>query len=759
MSKIKNIDLRTNGTLFPSYVLHNFKEYKLPEVIINKDLDPCSVTEKKQLKKYQEFISAFFNYKSQYRNVLIYHGLGSGKTLTAINIINTIYSQSSDFNIFILIKASLLNDPWLKDMKDWLSKEDYAEKVRVIRFVHYDSPFADKDFFNATKEADSSKKNLYVIDEVHNFIRNVYTNMTSIGSKRAQNIYDYIFQDIRDNITSRIITISGTPIINTPFELSLLFNLLRPNVFPRSEAEFNSIFCTSTGSLNPAKKNLFQRRILGLVSYYIGSTPDTHATRMLEYIDLPMSSYQETIYEIYENMENKSGLNKKGKRSSKGMETYRPYTRQACNFVFPDISDKISGDQRPRPSNFRMSEEDALNIDFSKKKLNVTSNKKDEKNKYINALIFYMTELEKYLDKKNNSDIENNTTILNEYNRYKNDYNKDFKKFLKDKNKIKSSLLKTLTECSPKYSFIIFKILDSPGSCLVYSNYVNMEGFQTFKLYLKYIGFNNYSSNEKTLQYMEYHGGIDKNTRIANKKIFNSSENKYGDIIKVILISPTGAEGINLNNVRQVHIIEPYWNEVRISQMIGRSIRNCSHKDLPIKERHVEIFRYKCSRNSKETSDYHIEIIAKKKDSINHSFLVPVQEVAVDCELFKSHNMMSRDYKCFKFNEDTLFKKHIAPAYTDDIYDDAKLDDGSNSVNSITKKIRVMKIKAVVKLGEGKYSPDKFYWFYADSGVVYDFDLHFAVGKVEIDFTGNPTKLDKDTYIIDQVIPIPSISK
>ena len=35
-----------------------------------------------------------------------------------------------------------------------------------------------------------------------------------------------------------------------------------------------------------------------------------------------------------------------------------------------------------------------------------------------------------------------------------------------------------------------------------------------------------------------------------------------------MMISPAGAEGINLNNVRQVHILEPYWNEVRIEQKI-----------------------------------------------------------------------------------------------------------------------------------------------------------------------------------------------
>ena len=38
--------------------------------------------------------------------------------------------------------------------------------------------------------------------------------------------------------------------------------------------------------------------------------------------------------------------------------------------------------------------------------------------------------------------------------------------------------------------------------------------------------------------------------------------------------------------------MEPYWHRTRIDQVIGRAIRICSHKDLPIEERHVDVFLY-----------------------------------------------------------------------------------------------------------------------------------------------------------------------
>ena len=46
------------------------------------------------------------------------------------------------------------------------------------------------------------------------------------------------------------------------------------------------------------------------------------------------------------------------------------------------------------------------------------------------------------------------------------------------------------------------------------------------------------------------------------------------------MITAAGAEGINLKNVRYVHITEPYWHPVRVQQAIDAR-RICSHEELP----------------------------------------------------------------------------------------------------------------------------------------------------------------------------------
>ena len=52
---------------------------------------------------------------------------------------------------------------------------------------------------------------------------------------------------------------------------------------------------------------------------------------------------------------------------------------------------------------------------------------------------------------------------------------------------------------------------------------------------------------------------------------------------KIFCVTLAGREGINLYGVRQVHILEPYWNYVRIDQVLGRAIRMRSHTGSDLK--------------------------------------------------------------------------------------------------------------------------------------------------------------------------------
>ena len=776
MSKEQNINLEINGRLFPSWVLLNFKSYELPEIFRKEGEDPCNEKIKKEVTTYQAFLGQFLNYRSPFRDVLVYHGLGSGKTVSAIHIYNVLYNYTPKWNVFLLIKASLKNDPWLKDLNDWIETNDKDNRMKNLKFVHYDSPFADRDFLEIVKKSDSSRESLYIIDESHNFIRNVYSNISSKKGKRAQVIYDYIQQEKRDNNKTRVVLLSATPVVNKPYEFALIFNLLRPGTFPTSEAIFNQIYISSSNfdSLNENKKNQFQRRIMGLVSYYIGATPDKYARKTVHYKNLVMGKYQEEVYNYFEKIEEEK--EKVRRRMSRGkvggddMSTYASYTRQGCNFVFPNIDSKITGEKRPRPGQFRISDKEANIIDEGKSKEKIKEVKMSNEMvaEYIKTINSFVNSTIEYFKEKLRKDKEANYTLKNDVKDFLEKYEGSFNKMI-DSNTKRSSLFTSMYDCSPKMLNIIFNIIKSPGSVLVYSNYVLMEGLQMFKIYLDFFGFIsidndkemdfndlNKTTSKNGFRYCEFHGGVERELRERNKKLFNTKENKIGEVIKIIMISPAGAEGINLNNCRQVHVMEPYWNEGRIEQVIGRAIRQCQHRDLPMSDRTVDVFRYKMIRkNNKETSDEMMEKISRRKNNLLVSFIEAIKEVAIDCELFKSHNMMGSKYNCFKFNEDSLFDKNVGPAYNPDLEIDSKMDNGMNSIESIKAKIKVRKIKVVNQIDDKTYSETINAWLYDASGVIYNLDTYYAIGKLAKDETGSFKKLDKDTYIVDKSINIP----
>jgi superfamily II DNA or RNA helicase len=67
--------------------MQNFKKYYLEEIKRVAGSDPCAVTEERiALRKYQEFVGKFMDYTSPYKSIMLYHGLGSGKTCSSIAI-------------------------------------------------------------------------------------------------------------------------------------------------------------------------------------------------------------------------------------------------------------------------------------------------------------------------------------------------------------------------------------------------------------------------------------------------------------------------------------------------------------------------------------------------------------------------------------------------------------------------------------------------------------------------------------------------
>ena len=181
---------------------------------------------------------------------------------------------------------------------------------------------------------------------------------------------------------------------------------------------------------------------------------------------------------------------------------------------------------------------------------------------------------------------------------------------------------------SIKFQKIIIKAKSVKGPSIVYSNFREYGGIEPFTKVLEYNGYINITdpnSDDKKYNKKRYGlwtGRESMSDKELSKSIYNHKDNFDGSMLKFMIISPSGKEGLSLYRTRSIHIMEPYWNSSRIQQVIGRGIRYCSHKDLPLEERNVQIFIYISVAPIKQykTIDEYIYKMMVDKDPILKQF-------------------------------------------------------------------------------------------------------------------------------------------
>ena len=137
--------------------------------------------------------------------------------------------------------------------------------------------------------------------------------------------------------------------------------------------------------------------------------------------------------------------------------------------------------------------------------------------------------------------------------------------------------------------------------------------------------------------------------------IYNSDENKNGNLLRTIFITKSGSEGISFKAIRQIHIIEPYWQLTRNTQVVGRGIRTGSHNQLDKSKHNVFIYNYLSTfkndtgkfnllSDNNLTTDQYITAVSFKKQSIINTFYNIIKGVSLDCP-YNNENI-----QCFSFN-------------------------------------------------------------------------------------------------------------
>ena len=210
---------------------------------------------------------------------------------------------------------------------------------------------------------------------------------------------------------------------------------------------------------------------------------------------------------------------------------------------------------------------------------------------------------------------------------------------------------------SAKIKNICKNIINSEGIALIYSQYID-AALIPMALALEEIGFTRFGDGTKSLfktpppgpktkafKYCMITGDprLSPNNEFEVKSMTNE-DNKNGERIKVVLISQAGTEGIDFKYLRQVHILEPWYNMSRIEQIIGRAVRNFGHKSLPFIKRNVEIFLYGTllDDDTQEAADLYVYRVAEYKAIQIGKVSRVLKENAVDCILNDSQKKLTQ---------------------------------------------------------------------------------------------------------------------
>ena len=159
---------------------------------------------------------------------------------------------------------------------------------------------------------------------------------------------------------------------------------------------------------------------------------------------------------------------------------------------------------------------------------------------------------------------------------------------------------------------------------------------------------------------------IDVKAITNNDNIFREDEDEdvSGQIIKVVLISQAGSEGLDFKAIRQVHILDPWYNVNRLEQIIGRAVRNFSHKDLPFSKRNVQIFLYGTilTNEEEEAADLYIYRISELKAVKIGKVTRLLKQTSVDCII--NHDQIDLISKNFNEIEENRNITQVLSNYT-----------------------------------------------------------------------------------------------
>lgn len=647
--------------------------------------------DKKKSFIYQEpaqlLLRNYISKVTPYENVLLYHGLGVGKTCASISIAEGFkeYITNMGRKVIVLVKNKNIQKNFVNELVSQCTHNEYvSEKERNLYFSKFDNIASNK-----MLEAKNQRKEL--IGQIHREINKTYQFLTygtfvnrvlgakdfekdefgrnttkvkridgKIQRKRIKNaiqnlnntviivdeahnitnndIYIALKQVLSRSYNTRLVLLTATPMYDNPKEIFEISNLLNYNNSSHQLPIRNDL-------LRPTDDN--KTVLTKTMSSYINNNVLKGGIISItqDGLDKLSNALVGKVSYLKSNTETNPRKIIKGKELIKGRvgTTNVVYCRMSkIQYVtyLEALMQDVKSDSR-------------YDISSAIQNIEATEN--------VNEIVATSQTSSLY---KNSSDASTMTYPNKEYG--KTGFLNVFEKVQRGGYQIKKEFANIMKydQDLKAYSSKLYKLLTninkSNGNVFIYSNYVSFGGTTLLRLLLTLNGYTEYRSKIQNdyRSFVVLDDSTNIETREKYRRIFNSPENKDGKLIKILIGSPIVSEGITLKNVRQVHILEPSWNMSRINQIIGRAVRNYSHHDLDPQDRTVSIYKYvsiydpeKVQSITESKSDlltFFIDkekyVLSEEKDRANKKVERLLKEISFDCSLMHSRNQVEKSF-------------------------------------------------------------------------------------------------------------------
>jgi hypothetical protein len=676
-----------------------------------------------ELAPYQIFVRNFISNQTPYNGLLLFHGVGTGKTCASISICENLRDYQKQLNIYkktVIVasksvqhnfrkqlfdenklieidgmwsmKQNCIGSKLLKEMNPLYlkgyTKEMVVKEVNQIindnyefigykklsnavdkiikRFSHIEDKKQRVEYIKKSIAKEYSGK-IFVIDEVHN-IRISESNQNKMIMANVMRILTYSQQ-------IKLVLLSATPMFNSHKEIVLLLNLLntndnRPIVQVNDIFTKDGLFVTDDDGNEIGKERLIQKS-RGYVSYVRGENIYTFPYRIFpKQFDEDYSNFGSNFVVPTEQL-NKIQIVQNIQFMDLFMVGIGDYQLKCYEYIkqkvleqFPDKEDIEVGIgwQFVNPLI------QCLNMTYPNE--DIYSEAFNENNAEIDIRDIIGA---KGLDSIMIRDEEQTKTALKKRKKYR--YTKEC---LRDYGRIFE--INNISNYSMKIYNILKRIQQSTGIVLVFSQFLD-SGCIPVALALEECGYRAFNqstsdgtSNNLFAKSKDLIDVFSQKTRAEHEKTevnpfypatyalltgdknitknleklmetITDENNKDGKYIKVIIISGSGSEGIDFKYLRQVHIMDPWYNNKRNEQIIGRAVRYCSHSLLDFSQRNVEIYMYATTLKKKEEEsiDMFIYRLAEKKSLKIGEVTRLLKSTAVDCLMTKSLSDMSEE--------------------------------------------------------------------------------------------------------------------